>query len=71
MVLTDVRMSELGGLELAQILRRAKQPSIKIIGVSAGAMDRDRQACLDAGMDDHLSKPFKANDLLDKIQQHA
>jgi CheY-like chemotaxis protein len=34
-------------------------------------LDEDRQACLDAGMNDHLSKPFKANDLLNKIQFHA
>jgi CheY-like chemotaxis protein len=64
-------MPEMDGIELTQTLRQAMNSPIKIIGVSAGELDNDRQTCLDAGMNDHLSKPFKANDLLNKIQLHA
>jgi CheY-like chemotaxis protein len=32
--------------------------------MTANAMESDRQACLEAGMDDHLAKPFNARDLL-------
>jgi CheY-like chemotaxis protein len=71
LLLADVRMPEMNGIELTQTLRQAIKSTIKIIGVSAGALDSDRQACLEAGMNDHLSKPFKANDLLNKIQLHA
>lgn len=71
LLLADVRMADMNGLELAQTLRQSPNSPIKIIGVSAGALENDRQACLDAGMNDHLSKPFRVNDLLNKIQQHA
>jgi PAS domain S-box-containing protein len=71
MLLADVCMPVMSGLELTQTLRQSTKSSIKIMGVSAGAFDNDRQACLDAGMNDHLSKPFKANDLLNKIQRLA
>lgn len=71
LLLADVRMPEMDGIELTQTLRQAMNSTIKIIGVSAGELDNDRQTCLDAGMNDHLSKPFKANDLLNKIQLHA
>ena len=71
MLLADVCMPEMSGIELTQALRQNAKSPIKIIGVSAGAFDKDRQACLEAGMNDHLSKPFKVNDLLNKIQLHA
>jgi CheY-like chemotaxis protein len=71
LLLADVRMPDMDGIELTQVLRQVAESPIKIIGVSAGALDEDRQACLDAGMNDHLSKPFKANDLLNKIQFQA
>ena len=71
LLLADVRMPDMDGIELTQVLRQVAKSPIKIIGVSAGALDEDRQACLDAGMNDHLSKPFKANDLLNKIQFQA
>ena len=71
LLLTDIVMPEMDGIELTQTLRQTMNSAIKIIGVSAGELDNDRQTCLDAGMNDHLSKPFKANDLLNKIQLHA
>ena len=69
LLLADVRMADMSGLELAQTLRQVRHSPIKIIGVSAGVLGNDRQACLDAGMNDHLSKPFRMNDLLNKIRQ--
>ena len=69
-MLVDVEMPDMGGIELAETLRQMKQLNLKIIGVSAGAVGDDRQACLNAGMDDHLAKPFKVDHMLDKIRQH-
>ena len=69
-MLVDVEMPDMGGLELAETLRQMNQLNLKIIGVSAGAVGDDRQACLNAGMDDHLAKPFKVDHMLDKIRQH-
>ncbi|BDU53820.1 response regulator [Limnohabitans sp. INBF002] len=69
-MLVDVEMPDMGGIELAETLRQINQLNLKIIGVSAGAVGDDRQACLNAGMDDHLAKPFKVDHMLDKIRQH-
>lgn len=69
-MLLDVQMPDMGGIELAQTLRRLNQETLKIIGVSAGAIGEDRQECLAAGMNDHLSKPFKVDHMLDMIRQH-
>lgn len=69
-MLVDVEMPDMGGIELAETLRQMNQLNLKIIGVSAGAVGDDRQACLNAGMDDHLAKPFKVDHMLDKIRQH-
>jgi len=70
MLLVDVQMPDMGGIELTETLRKTKPSPLKIIGVSAGALGDDRRMCLDAGMNDHLSKPFKVNHMLDKIRQH-
>jgi CheY-like chemotaxis protein len=67
-LLADVRMPEMSGLELTETVRQKMQSPIKIIGISAGALDNDREACLEAGMNEHISKPFKVKDLLETIQ---
>ncbi len=61
LVLLDVQMPELDGLETARRIRRSppdgKQP--RLIAMTAHAAEEDRQRCLAAGMDDYLSKPLK------------
>ncbi len=66
LVLMDVQMPEMGGLEATQQIRNSSpqlafQP--RIIAMTAGAMEGDRQACLDAGMDDYISKPVTVKGL--------
>jgi len=61
-VLMDMQMPVMGGLE-ATALMRAHEPAnqhIPIIALTANAMEADRLACLQAGMDDHLSKPLNS-----------
>ncbi len=59
-IFMDVQMPEMDGLETTQHIRRdvpsSDQP--RIIGLTANAMAGDRKMCLDAGMDDYLSKPI-------------
>ncbi len=60
-VLMDVQMPVLSGTEATAELRRLLPPAQQpwIIAMTANAMDSDRQACLEAGMDDFVSKPIE------------
>lgn len=53
----DVQMPGIDGLEATRRIRRALGPSMAIVAMTANAFDDDREACLQAGMNDHLAKP--------------
>ena len=63
-VLMDMQMPVMSGLEAAQGIRALEAAAgarrVPIIAVTANAMEADRDACLSAGMDDHLAKPLNA-----------
>ncbi|PKA16006.1 hybrid sensor histidine kinase/response regulator [Leptospira haakeii] len=71
LLLLDIQMPELSGLEVARILK--KKPSTRkvpwIIAVTAHDSAEDRKACAEAGMDDYLGKPFRIEDLGERIQE--
>ena len=61
-ILMDVQMPVMNGLEATRAIRQGKNPlgkAIPIIAMTANAFSADVQACLDAGMDAHVAKPFE------------
>ncbi len=73
LILMDCNMPIMDGFEATRHIRRLEQqtnqPRIPIIAVTAHAFDHIRQDCLDAGMDEHLSKPFDLNQLVMLLNQ--
>ncbi|CCV04955.1 Sensor protein [Mesorhizobium metallidurans STM 2683] len=72
MILMDVSMPEMNGLEATAAVRRLEEESdrhVPIVGVSAHALKDDRERCLQAGMDDYLSKPISPRALLEKVER--
>lgn len=72
-VLMDIQMPVLDGLSATRQIRKldTDRGKVPIIALTAHAMKGDNDRCIEAGMNDYLSKPIKPEKLLDKIQQWA
>ena len=70
LILMDLQMPEMDGFETTFKIRCAESRSnahIPIVALTAHAINGDRERCLNAGMDDYLSKPIRPRDLLDAV----
>ncbi len=68
LVLMDVQMPELDGLQASmEIRRRWPQQGPRIVAMTANAMQGDRDSCLQAGMDDYVSKPIRVPALVEAL----
>jgi CheY-like chemotaxis protein len=71
LVLMDIQMPELDGIQTTRLIRANERQTgmhIPIIAVTAFAMKGDAEKCIEAGMDDYVSKPIKASELFQKIK---
>jgi len=73
LVLMDCQMPEVDGYEATQLIRQGdggdRYRTIPIVAMTANAMMGDREKCLDAGMNDFLTKPIEIEVLADKLNQ--
>ena len=68
LVLMDIQMPSIDGLECARMIRTGKRRAdIPIIALTANALRRDRQKCLEAGMNGYFAKPIDWDALLEHI----
>ncbi|MBT1696989.1 response regulator [Fulvivirgaceae bacterium PWU4] len=71
LVLMDVQMPEMDGLEATQKIRSSGGHQPKIIAMTANSMQGDREQCMQAGMDDYVSKPIKLEDFVSAVEKWA
>lgn len=72
LVLMDVEMPEMDGLEATAAIREKEKGSgthVPIVAMTAQAMTGDRERCLAGGMDDYIPKPIRKEDLYEKVEQ--
>jgi len=71
LVLMDMQMPEMDGLEATEIIRRNPEKQPVIIALTANTMQDDEEKCIRAGMNDYLAKPIKLEELVHKLEKWA
>ncbi len=72
LILMDVQMPGMDGLQTTVAIREHEKTTgrhIPILAMTAHAMNRDREKCLAAGMDAYLSKPVRATELYEALEE--
>jgi CheY-like chemotaxis protein len=69
LILMDCQMPTMDGFEASRQIRLLGEPQPIIIAVTANALVGERERCLSAGMDDYLSKPFQAEQLIAVVEK--
>ncbi|MBA4368162.1 MAG: hypothetical protein C0403_11065 [Desulfobacterium sp.] len=68
LVLMDIQMPEMDGITATKVIRDKGCTEIPIVALTAHAREEDREACLSAGMNDHITKPLKREKLYDLLR---
>jgi CheY-like chemotaxis protein len=71
LILMDVQMPEMDGLEATQLIRQQLKMQPVIIAATANAMQEDREQCMAVGMDDYISKPLELEVLVKMLEKWA
>ena len=69
LILMDIRMPDMNGLDATRIIKEVNH-DVPVIALSAYAFDENIKEAKEAGCDEFLAKPFRVEDLLDKIQKY-
>ncbi len=64
LILMDLQMPGMDGLTTTKIIRNELMSQVKIVAMTADVMPADRQACIDAGMNDYVSKPINIQEIM-------
>ena len=70
LILMDVKMPEMDGITATRVIRKLWPNGPRIVGITAYALKGDREKCLEAGMDDYISKPIKMNELAEVLRKY-
>lgn len=73
LILMDLMLPGMNGYEITQEIRKLEKEQgiengVPIIAITANTLDNDREKCMQVGMNEYLSKPFTAEQLIDKIR---
>ena len=73
LILMDIQMPEMNGFEATSAIRAIEKAGsrVSIVAMTAHAMKGDRERCIAAGMDDYLSKPIRAKQLIELVEREA
>ena len=69
LILMDVQMPEMDGLEATRLIRKNGFKDIPIVALTAHALVDDREKCLNAGMNDYITKPLKREIVYDMVEK--
>lgn len=74
LILMDLMLPGMNGYEITGEIRKYElekgvENKVPIIAITANTLDNDREKCFEAGMNEYLSKPFTAEQLLEKVMQ--
>ncbi len=75
LVLMDIMLPEMDGYEITGVIRKIEkennvQNPVPIIALTANTYDNDKEKCFNAGMNDYISKPFNARQLIEMIEKY-
>lgn len=73
LILMDIMLPEMNGYEITEAIRAYEKEEkiekpVPIIAITANTLDNDRNKCFTVGMNEYLSKPFSATQLIEKIR---
>lgn len=73
LILMDLMLPGMNGYEITEAVRKMEQERevehpIPIVAITANTLDNDREKCFEVGMNEYLSKPFTAEQLVEKVR---